>query len=424
MAESGKRRYSLTEEGRIYLREGLPEKKLAELVEKSGSLRLEEAQKSIPGFSIALSWAKKNRWVRVESGVLMPLQKIDSAHADALRSIDQGKDIDENILKELLGRRLVEEEKETEIVRAREQLRHGELGRLTPELIKTGMWRQAKLRHYNVEAKGRMAYPGKRHVLSVYSRMVRRIFFDMGFTEAEGPLIESSFWNFDALYQPQDHPARDMADTFYMKVPSEAGLPGKKIVDKVCSAHQDGGGTGSSGWGYCWDAKTARKPVLRTHTTAVSARMLSVLKPPAKVFCIGRVFRNEAIDYKHLAEFTQVEGIVADKDVSFRHLLGYLAEFYRRMGFEKIRFRPAYFPYTEMSVEPEIFFEEKGEWMEMGGAGMFRPEVTEPLGIDCPVLAWGLSLERPLMLKLGLNDIRNFYYRNDLDMLRKVEIWQ
>lgn len=424
MRKEEKRRYYLTEEGKKYLKEGLPEKKLAELAERTGSLKIEDARENIENFSIALSWAKRNQWIRIDGGFIKPLHKPDSSHANALSMIEQGKDADESIIKELIGRRLVEEEKETELVRAREQIKGGEIAKLTSELIKTGLWREAKLRHYNVEARGMASYPGKRHVLSVYMEKVRRIFFDMGFCETEGPMVESSFWNFDALYQPQDHPARDMADTFYMKVPSESRLPKKEIVEKVSSSHSSGGKTGSSGWQYEWKPEIAKKPVLRTHTTAVSARMLSQAKLPAKIFCIGRVFRNETIDYKHLAEFTQVEGIVADDSVNFRDLLGYLREFYSGMGFEKIRFRPAYFPYTEMSVEPEIFFEERGEWMEMGGAGIFRPEVTEPLGIKCPVLAWGLSLERPIMLKLGMNDIRNFYYRNDLEFLRKVNAWQ
>jgi phenylalanyl-tRNA synthetase alpha chain len=238
--------------------------------------------------------------------------------------------------------------------------------------------------------------------------------------EAEGPFVESSFWNFDALYQPQDHPSRELADTFYMKFPSSSKLPDKRLIDAVKKAHQDGGNTGSTGWRYSWDEKIAAQSILRTHTTAVSARMLTKIEPPAKVFCIGRVFRNETLDFKHLPEFTQVEGIVADENVGFRDLLGYLREFYLRLGFKKIRFRPSYFPYTEMSVEPEVYLEERKEWLELGGSGIFRPEVTRPLGIDCPVLAWGLSLERPIMLKLALNDIRNFYHKNDLQLLREI----
>jgi len=242
---------------------------------------------------------------------------------------------------------------------------------------------------------------------------------EMGFEEGYGPLVESSFWNFDALFQPQDHPARDLADTFYLKTPQQSQLPDAKIVENVKRAHEEGTDD-SLGWRYSWSPDIAKQPILRTHTTAVSTRYLNKIKPPAKVFCIGRVFRNETADYSHLPEFTQIEGIVADEDVTFKDLLGYLKEFYWRLGFDKVRFRPAYFPYTEMSVEPEVWVESRQSWMELGGSGIFRPEVNEPLGIDVPVLAWGLGLDRILAMKLGLDDIRNFYYKNDVKWLRGV----
>ena len=419
-----KREFILTEEGKKHLRNGLPEKLLVEALEKAGGkMALAEAQK-LGSFSVALNWAKRNKWVGVEKNSLFLSEKPKSfAHQDALAILEKKGSVDENVLKELVARKLVEENRQTEMVRAKEQAKQQEIASLTPELLKTGMWRKVRLKPYNVEASGKVFHPGKKHIISIYIQKIRNIFLDMGFCEASGPLVESGFWNFDALFQPQDHPARDMADTFYMKTPKEAQLPDKNIVSRVKETHENGWTTGSTGWGSRWSADIAKKTILRTHTTSVSARMLSQLKPPAKIFCIGRVFRNETIDYKHLAEFTQVEGIVADNNVNFRNLLGYLREFYRKMGFEKIRFRPAYFPYTEMSVEPEVFVKERGEWMELGGSGIFRPEVTKPLGIDCPVLAWGLSLERPIMLKLGLDDIRNFYYKNDLELLRAVKLW-
>jgi phenylalanyl-tRNA synthetase alpha chain len=241
-------------------------------------------------------------------------------------------------------------------------------------------------------------------------RRVKRAFRDMGFEEMDGGIVESAFWNFDALFQPQDHPAREMADTFYLE--GEEELPDKSLVAAVKKSHQEG-------WKYEWSAKEARRRVLRTHTTALSARHLHMLGgvKAKKYFAVGRVFRNEATDFKHLAEFHQVEGIVAWEGATFRDLLGLLKEFYMRFGFEKVRFRPSYFPYTEPSVEIEVFFEEKKEWMELGGAGVFRPEMTKPLCGTYPVLAWGLSLERPLMIMEGLKDIRAFY-KNDLDWLR------
>jgi phenylalanyl-tRNA synthetase alpha chain len=142
-------------------------------------------------------------------------------------------------------------------------------------------------------------------------------------------------------------------------------------------------------------------------------------KTPIKVFSIEPVFRKESIDRTHLPEFYQVEGIVVEEGSSFRMLLGILKEFYRRMGFSEIRMRPAYFPYTEPSMEVEVKF--KGEWLELGGSGIFRPEVVAPFDVDEPVLAWGLGLERLAMLKFGLDDIRQLYI-SDLDWLKKSPI--
>ncbi len=408
--------YILTEEGRRYLKKGLPEKNLIELLE-TGSVKINEARKSVEGFHIALQWAKKNGWVKISGEGIILIRKPPSIPEQmALEKISRGEQVSENLVSVLLQRKLIERAREEAVFTEKE------ISSLTPDILKTKAWKDIRIKPYNVEVSGKRIYPGKMHILGAYMRKIRNIFLDLGFQEAEGPLIESGFWNFDALYQPQDHPARDLADTFYMKKPSSARLPGRGTVNEVKEAHEHGGITGSVGWRYEWSEAVAKQPILRTHTTAVSARMLKQIEPPAKVFCIGRVFRNETIDYKHLPEFTQIEGIVADENVGFRDLLGYLKEFYLRMGFKKIRFRPSYFPYTEMSVEPEVYFEERGEWLEMGGSGIFRPEVTKPLGIDCPVLAWGLGLERLIMLNLGLNDIRNFYYRNDLMLLRDSKL--
>jgi phenylalanyl-tRNA synthetase alpha chain len=187
--------------------------------------------------------------------------------------------------------------------------------------------------------------------------------------------------------------------------------PDKDLIGRVKEAHE-------KGWRYSWNPKEASKSVLRTHTTCLSARYLAAMKDkkPKKYFSIGKVFRNEATDYKHLAEFHQVEGIIAWENATFTDLLGVLKVVYRKLGFENIRFRPSFFPYTEPSLEIEVYYEEKKQWLELGGAGIFRPEVSIPLAGVYPVLAWGLSLERPLMLSLELDDIRTFY-KNDVDFL-------
>ncbi len=423
------KKYYLTEEGAHWLgKKTLPELELYNEV-AAGKKKISELKKS-KEFGIGLMWAKKKGFVTINGDSIAPKkQPRDNDDVAALENIGTPEKIGTEKIEELVRRGLVKEKEEkTETVSITDKgvgiskSDAGEkTGKLTPEIIKSGSWRRGGFRAYDASMAVNAAVCGKKHITSVWAEKIRKIFLDMGFKEASGPVVESSFWCFDALYQPQDHPSREMADTFFMKTPSKSKLPEKGIIEAVKDSHEKGI-EGSTGWMYKWSEEIAKKPVLRTHTTAVSARSLYGLKPPAKVFCIGRAFRNETVDYKHLPEFTQVEGIVADENVTFRDLLGYLKEFYYRLGFEKIRFRPAYFPYTEMSVEPEVYFEEKKEWVELGGAGIFRPEVTKPLGVDVPVLAWGLSLERPIMLMTGLNDIRNFYFKNDLKLLREARV--
>jgi phenylalanyl-tRNA synthetase alpha chain len=242
----------------------------------------------------------------------------------------------------------------------------------------------------------------------------------------KGEYLELNFWNFDALYQPQDHPARDLADTFYMKTPYKGRLPEGKIVKQVKATHENGWTTGSTGWQYKWDREYAERCVLRTHTTSLSVNQIARLKPedlPGKYFSVGRVFRNETIDWNHLAEFYQTDGIVIGEGVTFRNLQGYLKAYLEGLGLKKFRFRPAYFPYTEMSMEAEVWIEERGSWLELFGAGMFRPEVVKPLlGIDVPVLAWGPGFDRLLMQSYKVNTIKELY-GNDIGLLRKAKLW-
>jgi len=242
----------------------------------------------------------------------------------------------------------------------------------------------------------------------------------MGFEEIKGNYIESCFWNMDVLFIPQDHPAREMQDTLYMKNPKKIDIEDKKLVGKIKDVHENGGSTKSEGWGYDFLKDEIIKPLLRTHTTVNTIRYLyNNPKPPCKVFSIGRVFRKENIDPTHLPEFYQIEGIIHEENANFKQLIGILKEFYKRMGFEKVRCRPGYFPYTEPSMEVDVFWNNK--WMELGGSGIFRPEVTEPVGVKSPVLAWGLGLERLAMLKFGLKDMRELYI-SDLDWIRSTHL--
>jgi phenylalanyl-tRNA synthetase alpha chain len=299
-----------------------------------------------------------------------------------------------------------------------------EKNQLTSEDILSGNWKKISLRPYDVTLAAELKHVSKIHPLQKIIQEARQAFLQMGFTEVVSPQAEVSFWDFDALFQPQDHPSRDMQDTFYLKRPKEGPLPDAGLVEKVRQTHQNGGTTGSAGWGYQWKPQEARKMVMRTHTTATTVRALAAdPKPPRKVFCVGRVFRNETIDFKHLPEFHQVDGIIIDNSASFCALLGTLREFYRKMGFSEVKFKPSFFPYTEPSADVLVWMPQKKTWLEFGGCGVFRPEVTEPLGCTVPVLAWGLGLERLAMMRYDLNDIR-VLYGSDLDWLQEVSLCQ
>ncbi len=299
-----------------------------------------------------------------------------------------------------------------------------EKNQLTGEDIVSGDWRNIKLRRYDITLEAEKVYPAKIHPLQKIIQQTRKVFLEMGFTEVVSPQVESAFWDFDALFQPQDHPARDMQDTFYLSRPDLARLPDKEMVEKVKRTHQDGWETGSRGWGYQWSPDRARQLVLRTHTTATSIRALAENpNPPRKVFCVGKVFRNEAVSYKHLPEFFQVDGIIIDEHANLARLLGTLKAFYSKMGFEKVKFKPDFFPYTEPSIEASGFMESRNMWIELGGSGVFRPEVTRPFGCKVPVLAWGLGLERLAMMRYDIKDIRELYW-SDLDKTKEIALCQ
>jgi phenylalanyl-tRNA synthetase alpha chain len=284
---------------------------------------------------------------------------------------------------------------------------------LTFEMMESEAWKTAEFKEFNFNSLGVMPTGGHLHPLLKVRTEFRQIFLELGFEEMPtNNFVESSFWNFDALFQPQSHPARDAHDTFFLSSPSTTLEIEPEYLQKVKKTHQEGG-FGSIGYRYDWLESEARKNLLRTHTTAVSARMLHALaqqKPfqAKKYFSIDRVFRNEAMDATHLAEFHQIEGLIADRDITLQHLMGSITEFFAKLGMTDIRFKPAYNPYTEPSMEIFAFHPLLKRWVEIGNSGMFRPEMLEPMGLpsDVRVIAWGLSLERPTMIKYGLADIR------------------
>jgi len=437
---------SLDVNGESYVKDGFPEKRFIKLI-KQGVKTLGDLRGSLSKdeFNVSIGLLKSKKYIEISKGVVKVTKegakwfKSENLSEKLLKTLSQGVLVTKELSKvmkkvadDLVSRKQVVKT-ELKTIRTASLTSDGKkvlkfvkleelVGQLTPELIVSGSWRDASFRKYDLKAPSPRVFRGKKGLHSYMKNKFRRIFLDMGFSEMKGELIESSFWNFDALYQPQDHPAREMQDTFFIKDPHSGPLPSSELVKKVARTHENGWTTGSRGWGYEWRESIASTNVLRTHTTGVSVKTLSRLTKedlPAKFFSLDTVFRHETLDYKHLFQFHQVEGIIVDPEANFKDLLGMLKLFFNRLGFEKVRFRPGYFPYTEMSVEPEVFHPIKKDWIEFGGAGMFRPEGVKPLmGFEVPVLAWGLSFERPIMDVFGINYMKDIY-SDDINVLRE-----
>jgi len=414
--------YRLTEEGKEYLRSGLPEQQLVYALENypQKSATIGKLVGRVRNFPVALKWALEKGWAMKKGDEVILLKKPDSFDLqDALRKLEKSQEAEKQLIEILLQRQLIEK-----IVAHKEEARKlagQEVTFLTPEIIKTGTWEKVRFRPYNVEAVGPKRYPGKRQPYVQFLLEVRQKLVELGFKEMVGPIIETEFWNFDALFQPQNHPARDWAQTYSLKSPKLGELPSQKIVNAVRDAHEKGI-AGSTGWQYKWDPRRAMQLMPRAHGTAVSARTLAAgPNIPGKYFSISRCFRPDVIDVTHGVEFNQAEGIVIDESLNFKTLLGILKMFATEIaGAEKVKFLPDYYPFTECSVQLSAKHPELG-WIELGGSGIFRDELTYPLGVKVPVLAWGLGIDRLAMFKLNISDIREMFTK-DLNWLRKQPI--
>jgi phenylalanyl-tRNA synthetase alpha chain len=402
--ETKKVNFSLGKNGLESLQKGLPERRLLDLIKK-GPMNISVLQKQLGSiFGPAMGLAKKNNWVEsIENKISLKNYPSSIPGEKTLKQIGKGSvpetKIDKDDLASLLKRPdfLVEN-----IVKTKEI-----------SLSKTFPKDAVLIEGIDVEAKVPEVFVARTHPLKDTIDEIREIFVTLGFTEILGNMTQPSFWNFDALFTPQDHPARELQDTFYLDGMSSKKIGTAEQIRNVSESHK-------KGWRYFWDINEARKMVLRTHTTCVTIKHLAENKlDEARIFSLGRVFRNEKVSYKHLVEFNQIEGVVVGTNANLRNLMGIQREFYRRIGITKIKFWPTFFPYTEPSLQTMVFNERLGKWVELFGMGIFRPEVTKPLGINKPVLAWGGGIERIAMLKYGLDDVREFY-NNDLTWLRSA----
>jgi len=292
--------------------------------------------------------------------------------------------------------------------------------RLTPELIVSGRWRDVELKEFDLSVDVPTTYPVRKHPYIEFLSYVREVVTSMGFEEVKGPHVELELWNFDILYVPQYHPARMPTDVYIIKDLGLGRYVDEALMSSVREMHESGRSVGSLGWGYRWDPKRALRLVLRTHTTSVSMRTIYERgRGEYRCFSLDRVFRPDTPDPTHLMEFHQLEGIIVGKGVTFKHLLGFFTEFAKRLGLGDVLFRPAYFPFTEPSVEGYVKHPKLG-WIEVFPGGMFRPEVLKPLNVeDHNVAAWGIGIDRIAMMVLGIDDIRDLY-TNSIELIRKV----
>jgi len=416
--------YTLSEEGRRYLKEGLPELVLYRKLEEMKEITLDEIRNLMPeSYRIALAQLakfgitpKNGKLTFKDSGI----SEILEARQRFLSNLDPD---DKEMIDHFRHRSgIIEEKTKTErIVKLRDTAveaisgfdQEGTIGTLDPSIISSGNWRNRKFRKYDLNSPAKQIKGAIKHPMTYLIEEIRQIFLNMGFTEMSGQYIESTLWDMDALFIPQDHPARDMQDTFYVDSPGFV-IDNDQISKKIKRIHETGF-DGYTGWGYRWSAEESRRLVLRTHTTVNTARYLyKNNEPPQAIFSIEKVFRHESVDWKHLAEFYQIEGAVYSKEVSVSTLKWILRDFYSKLGFKEIKLVPSYYPYTEPSLD--VIVKINGREVELGGSGLFRPEVLKILGLRAPVMAWGMGLERLAMIFYGLTDVRDLY-NTDFDFL-------
>ncbi|MFW6378661.1 MAG: phenylalanine--tRNA ligase subunit alpha, partial [Nanoarchaeota archaeon] len=277
---------------------------------------------------------------------------------------------------------------------------------LTSEMLRDGSWKKKTFRTYDVTSPVPVKSGGRRHPMREAANLIRDVYLNMGFKEMKGPWVETAFWCMDSMWIPQDHPARDEQDTFF--VGKKGALPENELVRKVKQVHENGGDTGSTGHGTPWNPEIAKELILRTHSTATTFRMFGEKKiTEGKYFYVANVFRNEAVDTTHLAEFIQAEGFVVGEDLTISDLMGFIKEFYARLGIHKIRFKPTYNPYTEPSLEAHYYNEHTGKWHALINSGIFRPESLAPYGLEHKtVIAWGMGASRVAALLTGKTNLR------------------
>ena len=414
--------------GEKALEKGLPEKQLLHYLSEKW---IEISEIDFPKEEIqpAIGFAKNNEWIELKKEQQLMIRLT----ANGKQALKQKTELEKFLEKAKNGISFnalnSEEKKILEILKQRKNFVELKtqrsdfiaLSSLGEEAIKMGIEVKGE-RSYNIFDPVQKIFIGKTHPYNQFILEMRKKLIALGFQEMKRSFIVQEFYNFDALFQPQNHPARTWSDSYQLKNPSKGELPRKEIVDAIKNAHENGGISGSTGWQYKWNPEIAMKLMPAAHATAHSARQLvEGIEVPGKYFAISRVFRPDVLDATHLSEFNQLDGFIVAEELNFKHLLGILKEFALEFaGATKVKFFPDYYPFVEPSVQLSALHEKMG-WIELGGAGIFRPEITKNLGIKQNVMAWGLGIDRLALFKLGVKDLR-YLFSQDLNWLREKQM--
>ncbi|MBI2541092.1 phenylalanine--tRNA ligase subunit alpha [Candidatus Woesearchaeota archaeon] len=447
--EEQKETVSLDENGQKYLEHGMPEKRFLESIEKASTIPEITRKSGLSNEEAAASLGalRSKNAIEIEKNKEITIKLTEHGKHLLKHPMPEENFLKENFPKELgtlnqeekfvlealrkrkrivkveLSKSISAELTETGRKLLKEKIEDNLIEKLTPSLIKTAAWKGKKFRRFDVRINVPSIFAGRKQHYRRFLDEVRQKFVGLGFKEMAGPLVETDFWDMDALFMPQFHSARDIHQAYYIKEPKYGKLD-ENLVRKVKDSHENGFNTGSKGWRYNFDVKRTHRHMLRTQGTACSARMLASkdIKIPGKYFAISRCFRYDVVDATHFPEFNQTEGIIVEEGLNFRHLKSVLKMFAEEFAeTDQIKITPGYFPFTEPSAELHAKHPELG-WIELGGSGIFRPEVVKPLlGKEIPVLAWGIGIDRIAMFKLGIKDIRQLFSHN-LEFLRNAKV--
>ncbi len=439
-----KSRLRLTYLGQKYLKEGLPEYRVFCFAKKNKTFEYKQLFSSIvmdkDELNAAIGVLKRLSAIKVDGGKISvnldPSSLIEERNV-ILKSVENNENVDYKFVQDFIKRGIIEQineinEKFSITLSGVKIIKDPEFNKDYIDKISTNdikNWQGLNFRGYIENPEIISSLSGKTNVKTKFISLIKNAMVSMGFLEMHSNFVESTFWNFDVMMFRQDHPDREIQDTVYLN--GLEGVVPEKLLKNVKKVYESGFFSSkyneSIGYRRKFDTSKSNSLIMRGHTTATTFRYISEFisknkDKPAKFFSVDKGFRNETMDNTHLLELYQIEGIVYGDNLTVSDLIGYIKQFYKKIGINNIRLKPTYNPYTEPSLEIQAFSPNLKRWIEVGNSGVFRPETLKPFGISKNIIAWGFGMERMLNLKLGIADIRDLYGAyTDIDLLRELE---